>query len=56
MELTSADGEVSEVDAHTITVRAPGMSAFTRGEKVGLVPTPGAVHLFDAETGDRLPD
>jgi multiple sugar transport system ATP-binding protein len=39
-----------------ITVRAPGMSAFQRGEKVGLVPQPGAVHLFDAETGDRLPD
>ena len=23
--------------------------------KIGLVPHPGAVHLFDAETGDRLP-
>jgi multiple sugar transport system ATP-binding protein len=39
-----------------ITVRAPGMSAFQRGEKVGLVPQPGAVHLFDADTGERLPD
>jgi multiple sugar transport system ATP-binding protein len=55
-ELTAADGEVSEAEAHTITVRAPGMSAFTRGEKVGLVPNPGAVHLFDADTGARLPD
>jgi multiple sugar transport system ATP-binding protein len=55
-ELTSAEGEVSEIEAHTITVRAPGMSAFTRGEKVGLVPQTGAVHLFDADTGARLPD
>jgi len=39
-----------------ITVRAPGMSAFQRGEKVGLVPQPGAVHLFDGDTGERLPD
>jgi multiple sugar transport system ATP-binding protein len=41
---------------HTITVRAPGMSQWQRGEKIGLVPHPGAVHLFDAETGERLPD
>ena len=40
-ELATADGEVSEVDAPPITVRAPGMSAFTRGEKVGLVPQHG---------------
>ncbi|HYQ66502.1 sn-glycerol-3-phosphate ABC transporter ATP-binding protein UgpC [Actinophytocola sp.] len=51
--------EVSEADSTApppITVRAPGMSHFQRGEKVGLVPEPGAVHLFDAETGERLPD
>jgi len=51
--------EISADDATApppITVRAPGMSAFQRGEKVGLVPQAGAVHLFDAETGDRLPD
>jgi multiple sugar transport system ATP-binding protein len=54
-----ASEEISEADATApppITVRAPGMSAFQRGEKVGLVPEQGAVHLFDAETGDRLPD
>jgi multiple sugar transport system ATP-binding protein len=54
----SAD-EPAEGDASSsppITVRAPGMSSFQRGEKVGLVPQTGAVHLFDAETGDRLPD
>jgi multiple sugar transport system ATP-binding protein len=51
--------ELGEADATApppITVRAPGMSAFQRGEKVGLVPQPGAVHLFDADTGERLPD
>jgi multiple sugar transport system ATP-binding protein len=54
-----ATDEVGEADASApppITVRAPGMSAFQRGEKVGLVPQPGAVHLFDADTGERLPD
>ena len=30
-----------EAAPHTITVRAPGMSSFTRGEKVGLVPAAG---------------
>jgi multiple sugar transport system ATP-binding protein len=54
-----ASEEVAEADTTApppITVRAPGMSAFQRGEKVGLVPEAGAVHLFDADTGDRLPD
>jgi multiple sugar transport system ATP-binding protein len=41
---------------HTITVRAAGMSQWARGKTIGLVPEPGAVHLFDADTGDRLPD
>ncbi|MGQ0841170.1 ABC transporter ATP-binding protein [Actinokineospora sp.] len=45
-------------DAETkpMTVRAPGMSPWQRGDKLGLVPQPGAVHLFDPVTGDRLPD
>ena len=41
---------------HTITVRVPGMSPWRRGQRVGLGPQPGAVHLFDADTGARLPD
>jgi multiple sugar transport system ATP-binding protein len=41
---------------HAITVRAPGMSPFRRGERVGLVPRVGAVHLFDPVNGDRLVD
>ncbi|WP_216215771.1 ABC transporter ATP-binding protein [Amycolatopsis aidingensis] len=41
---------------HTVTVRTAGMAPWRRGEKVGLTPSPGAVHLFDAETGERLPE
>ncbi|EWC62828.1 Glycerol-3-phosphate ABC transporter, ATP-binding protein UgpC [Actinokineospora spheciospongiae] len=48
----SVDGGAPE----PIAVRAPGMSPWQRGEKLGLVPVPGAVHLFDAATGARLPD
>ncbi|MFL6140344.1 MAG: ABC transporter ATP-binding protein [Labedaea sp.] len=56
-QIISADQTVDELEApHAITVRAAGMSHWQRGEKIGLVPQPGAVHLFDAETGDRLPD
>ncbi|TDP95108.1 ABC transporter ATP-binding protein [Labedaea rhizosphaerae] len=41
---------------HTITVRTPGMAPWQRGEKLGLIPKPGSVHLFDAASGERLPD
>jgi multiple sugar transport system ATP-binding protein len=55
--MISADETVDHSEApHAITVRAAGMSAWQRGEKIGLVPQPGAVHLFDADTGERLPD
>ena len=56
MELMGPAGIMKEEVPHAITVRAAGMSHWQRGEKIGLVPQPGAVHLFDAETGDRLPD
>ncbi|WP_340688261.1 sn-glycerol-3-phosphate ABC transporter ATP-binding protein UgpC [Amycolatopsis coloradensis] len=39
-----------------LTVRTPGMAPWQRGEPIFLTPQPGAVHLFDAATGDRLPD
>ncbi|MFI7676637.1 ABC transporter ATP-binding protein [Actinophytocola sp. NPDC049390] len=56
-QLATDEGGAEESAAPPpITVRAEGMSNFQRGEKVGLVPQPGAVHLFDADTGDRLPD
>ncbi|UUV31050.1 sn-glycerol-3-phosphate ABC transporter ATP-binding protein UgpC [Amycolatopsis roodepoortensis] len=38
-----------------LTVRTPGMAPWQRGEPITLTPQPGAVHLFDAATGDRLP-
>ena len=41
---------------HAVTLRTEGMAAWKRGEKIGLAPRPGAVHLFDEATGDRLPD
>jgi multiple sugar transport system ATP-binding protein len=42
--------------ARPLTVRTPGMSSRARGDRVGLRPKPGALHLFDAATGRRLPD
>ncbi|WP_410660027.1 ABC transporter ATP-binding protein [Amycolatopsis sp. lyj-112] len=39
-----------------LTVRTPGMAPWQRGEAISLAPRPGAVHLFDAATGDRLPE
>jgi multiple sugar transport system ATP-binding protein len=55
--MIAADETADEREApHAITVRAAGMSAWQRGEKIGLVPQPGSVHLFDADTGERLPD
>jgi multiple sugar transport system ATP-binding protein len=38
-----------------LTVRTPGMAPWQRGEAISLAPQLGAVHLFDAVTGDRLP-
>jgi len=56
-QMVTADEVADQAEVpHAITVRAAGMSHWQRGEKIGLVPQPGAVHLFDAETGDRLPD
>jgi multiple sugar transport system ATP-binding protein len=41
-------------DDQILTVRTPGMASWQRGEKIGLSPKPGAVHLFDAAGGERL--
>jgi multiple sugar transport system ATP-binding protein len=41
---------------HPIVVRTPGMSAHERGQKLGVRPQPGALHLFDKDSGERLPD
>jgi multiple sugar transport system ATP-binding protein len=41
---------------HPVVVRTPGMSSWTRGQQLGVRPRPGAVHLFDKASGERLPD
>ncbi|RZS44841.1 carbohydrate ABC transporter ATP-binding protein (CUT1 family) [Herbihabitans rhizosphaerae] len=51
-----AEETADEAEApHSLTVRTPGMSPAQRGDKIGLIPKTGAVHLFDPETGARLP-
>jgi multiple sugar transport system ATP-binding protein len=35
--------------------RIEGLSSAKAGERVGLVPDPAALHLFDTATGERLP-
>ncbi len=44
-----------EVGAEQVVVRADHAEAYEQGEPVHLVPRPGAVHVFDASTGLRLP-
>ncbi|WP_370937602.1 ABC transporter ATP-binding protein [Amycolatopsis sp. cg13] len=39
-----------------LTVRTPGMAPWRRGEEISLAPRTGAAHLFDAASGERLPD
>ncbi len=46
----------TEGDQREVVVRTEGLSSSQRGEQVSLVPQPGTVHLFDTETGTRLPD
>jgi len=38
------------------TVRTPGMAPWQRGAEISLAPRTGSAHLFDAATGERLPD
>ncbi len=40
----------------TVVSRTEGLSSVQAGDTVHLVPDHGAVHLFDAATGERLPD
>ncbi|MCB0999528.1 MAG: TOBE domain-containing protein [Acidimicrobiales bacterium] len=43
-------------DPHlTVVSRTEGLSDVRPGDTVHLVPDPGAVHLFDAASGERLP-
>jgi multiple sugar transport system ATP-binding protein len=38
-----------------VVARVDGLSNATAGDKVSLVPHPGGLHLFDSQTGARLP-
>jgi multiple sugar transport system ATP-binding protein len=51
-----AEGVEHQEAPHPVVVRTPGMSAHQRGEQLGVRPQPGALHLFDKASGDRLPD
>jgi multiple sugar transport system ATP-binding protein len=51
-----AEGVEHQEAPHPVVIRTPGMSDHQRGQQLGVRPRPGAVHLFDKETGDRLPD
>jgi hypothetical protein len=39
---------------HTLTVRVPGLSAWTCGQRIYLAPKPGVLHVFDPATGVRV--
>ena len=39
-----------------VVVRTEGLSASNAGDIISLVPRPGAIHLFDAASGERLPE
>ncbi|CAG7573854.1 multiple sugar transport system ATP-binding protein [Barrientosiimonas humi] len=45
-----------EAEPKKITVRRPAGARHTVGEGITLRPARSAMHLFDAETGERLPD
>jgi multiple sugar transport system ATP-binding protein len=56
-KLVGAGETVEHQEApHPIVVRTPGMSEWQRGQQLGVRPRTGAVHLFDKNSGDRLPD
>ena len=39
----------------TIIVRGPGRVQVRFGDPIAVRPNPDALHVFDAETGERLP-
>ena len=46
----------SEVGGSRLTARTEARRTPSRGERIALRPVPGEAHLFDPETGERLPD
>jgi multiple sugar transport system ATP-binding protein len=56
-ELVGAGESVEHQEApHPIVIRTPGMSTWQRGQQLNVQPRTGAVHLFDRNSGERLPD
>ncbi|MBP2327414.1 multiple sugar transport system ATP-binding protein [Kibdelosporangium banguiense] len=56
-KLVAAGEDIEHQEApHPIVVRTPGMSEWQRGQQLGVRPRAGAVHLFDKNSGERLPD
>lgn len=47
-------GHMSEDDSTTLVVRGPGRTAVRHGETIAIRPDADALHLFDAESGERL--
>jgi multiple sugar transport system ATP-binding protein len=49
--------QIDGLDDKTLVVRIASSGAVpSKGDPIGLSPKPGALHLFDAATGMRLPD
>lgn len=56
-EVVAAGESAEQQEApHPVVVRTPGMSESSRGQQLGVRPRTGAVHLFDKDSGERLPD
>ena len=52
---TLAHGRIGE-DGQALTLRLPGVARVHEGDSLPLTADPGALHLFDAESGRRLTD
>jgi sn-glycerol 3-phosphate transport system ATP-binding protein len=52
---TLAHGRIGE-DGQALTLRLPGVAKVREGDSLPLTADPGALHLFDAESGRRLTD
>ena len=48
-------GPRAGVDDKQVVVRTEGLGVTRRGDRVSLLPDSAALHIFDAESGDRVP-
>ena len=55
VEPTGSEIQVNaRIDGHDIVAVFRERHLFKPGERISLIPQPGAIHLFDADTGRRL--